>query len=199
MSRARIPSVRSLSSSLLLGSLVFLLAACGSDAAPEYETTTSQAVSSRPAQHEGNYAVGDVYDDGEFRAEYLGLARLSLGRDSQWPDGNCFAFLAEVTRYKDFLDSGGTDTFNPSTRGILENNVETERDGTGVDCNTKPLQATQYVVTHKAKLHVGESAKVWTGAFWVSAADMDSLKGVQLHGGSGLFEPEVTLDASEGG
>lgn len=189
----------SLLNRLQVGSVILLVAACGADATPDPEATASQAAVSRPAQHEGSYAVGDVYDDGEFRVTYLGIARLSLGRDSQWSDGNCFALLAEVTRYRDFLNGGGVDTFNPSTRGILKDGVETERDDTGVDCDTKALLATPYVSTHKAKLHVGDSAKVWTGAFWVSAADLNALEGVRLHGSGDLFEPTVTLDTSGGG
>ena len=97
----------------------------------------------------------------------------------------------------DFQNSGGTDTFNPATNGVLTGNRETERDMTGVDCNTKPLAELNYLRTHDSKLHVGESARVWTGAIHVSAADAGDFEGIALYGSNDdLFEPEVTVVAT---
>jgi len=144
-----------------------------------------------------SYAVGDVYDDGEFRAKYLGLALLSLGKYSKWKDGHCYALLVEVSRYNDSSNTRLKDRFSPSTRGVLSDDSEAQRDETGVDCNTKPLGKMGYTVTHKAKLKLGESAKVWTGSFHVGTDPAKSLKGARLYNGEALFQGEVTVDAKD--
>ena len=178
-----------------LGLSVLILTSCGSGENAESGAGDNQTSGVTPKTHEGPYAVGDTYDDGEFAATYLGLAELSLGKYSQWSDGKCYAFLVNVTRHTDLQNSGGTDKFSPATKGVLTGNRETERDMTGVDCNTKPLGALNYLRTHDAKLHVGESAKVWTGAIHVPAADAGAFEGIVLYGSSDLFEPEVTVSA----
>lgn len=170
--------------------LAITLAACGSS-----DEGDTQPESGKPANMKGPYSVGDVYDDGEFRAKYLGLARLSLGSGSPWPDGECYAFLVEASRYNDHLNSGGVDTFSPATSGILSDGGKAERDSSGVGCNTKPLRELGYQSTHKAKLKVGESAKVYTGTFRLGEGQLQALQGVELYGKSGLFLPEVTVEA----
>lgn len=180
---------------IALAQVAVLTGALSACAADEQGAEAVPPVDNAEPSQEG-YAVGDIYDDGEFRAEYLGLALLKLGAHSTWTDGECYAFLVEVTRYNDHLNSGGTDTFNPSTRGILPDGSETERDGSGVGCDSKPLREAGYQRTHKARLKVGESARVWTGAFHLPAAS-GALQGVQLHGSSALFEPDITLDTTQ--
>jgi hypothetical protein len=177
-------------SKMLFPLICVTVSACGAS-----ESADSDALADATAKAEGPYSLGDVYDDGEFKAKYLGLARLGYGPSSIWEDGECYAFLVDVVRYNDHQNSGGLDTFSPATKGILADGGEADRDASGVGCDTAPLLELGYQSTHKAKLKVGESARIYTGTFRLSEAQKGSLQGVQLYGGSDLFLPEITVEA----
>ncbi len=137
--------------------------------------------------------MSGTYTDGEFDAVYLGLAKIPVGPDI-WPDGACYTVLFEVT-YLDPYDYGN-DQFRPSVDGYLTDGRVADDDDSGVGCDQKVLADSGYERGVDTTLAGGETAKIYSGAFHVSAADVGLLDVVTLFGGgpeSGLVA-EVTLD-----
>ncbi len=155
---------------------------------------SSSAADSAPDSPDGGrYDVGDTYTDGEFDAVYLGLAKIPVGPDI-WPDGACYTVLLEAT-YLDPYDYGN-DRFSPSVDGYLTDGRVADGDDSGVGCDQKVLADSGYERAVDTSIASGETAKIYSGAFHVSAADVGLLDVATLFGGgpeSGLVA-EVTLD-----
>lgn len=145
-------------------------AAAAPDAAPVQEAEAT-------LQGPRVYHIGDVYDNGEFRATYLGMVQLPLGTGNVFDEGTCVTLLFEAT----FLGVG-RDRFSPSVRGIFPEGREAGNDNTGVGCETRGVRDQGFEGAPRRRFEVDETARLFVGAIHIPDADAGQLQYVTLYG-----------------
>lgn len=163
------------------------------DAGQTTEESTEEADTGRSR---GSFAVGDIYDDGEYRATYLGLARIPVGPDI-FDGGACFAPLFEVTYLDPFGD--GSDEFRPSLDAHLLDGTLASKDQTGVGCDTKVLAPAGYAWLNDTPLEGGQPTIGHLSAFHVATGSVDDVDVFTIYGNEPVeqgFEAVVSEDLS---
>jgi hypothetical protein len=157
------------------------------------ENPAPEESSPPPPPADGRYLVGDTYYDVDLSATYLGLAQVPVGPDI-FSGGTCYTVLLEVNRYADAIQLG-PEKFQASTRGILSDGTEAERDSTGVGCDLTPLAELGYEPSIETGLVLGDTKRTYLGAIWVP--DGATLDGVTLYGSNQTFlVADVVVDAA---
>ncbi|MEM9614096.1 MAG: hypothetical protein AAGA59_14255 [Actinomycetota bacterium] len=141
----------------------------------------------------GRLAVGEVYDDGEYRATYLGLAQIPVGPDVFTAGGTCYVPLFEVT----YLDPAGfgSDEFRPSTDVFLVDGTTAEDDQTGVGCDQTVLAEAGYKRLIETPIAGDQTVRGHLGAFHLTSGDPADMDVLTLFGNTpadGGFVTEVT-------
>lgn len=164
----------------------------GEEATTDPTTSTDSGYPEPYGEPGGRLAVGDVYDDGEYRATYLGLAEIPVGPDV-FEGGSCYAVLFEVT-YLDPFDYG-SDEFRPSSDAYLLDGTTGVDDQTGVGCEQKVLEPVGYARLIETKIDGGQTVSGYLGVFHLPSGDAADLDLITIYGNlpaDGGFEPEVT-------